>query len=171
MYFISPFISWWTFVLFQFLGHHEKCCEHLCEMFCMDVCFYFSWMYTHLEEKFLGYILICLTIIFTLTIIHIFNMLLLTIWGTAKLFSKMTAVFYILTSNGGSKFFTSKKNITGPSWCGSVDWAPACEPKGRWFDSQSGHMPELWARSAVRGGWEATTYWYFSPSLALSKNK
>ena len=29
------------------------------------------------------------------------------------------------------------------SWCGSVDGTPACEPKGRWFDSQSGHMPGL----------------------------
>ena len=25
----------------------------------------------------------------------------------------------------------------------------ACESKGRWFDSQSGHMPGLWARSPV----------------------
>ena len=22
-----------------------------------------------------------------------------------------------------------------PGWCGSVDWVPTCEPKGRWFDS------------------------------------
>ena len=29
-----------------------------------------------------------------------------------------------------------------PGWCGSVDRALACEPKGRWFDSQSGHMQE-----------------------------
>ena len=28
-------------------------------------------------------------------------------------------------------------------WCGSVDWIPACEPKGHWFDSQSGYMPGL----------------------------
>ena len=28
-----------------------------------------------------------------------------------------------------------------------VDW----EAKGSWFDSQSGHMPGLWARSPVGG--------------------
>ena len=32
----------------------------------------------------------------------------------------------------------------GPGYCGSVDWVPACEPKGHWFNSQSGHMPGLW---------------------------
>ena len=30
---------------------------------------------------------------------------------------------------------------------GSVDWAPACELKGRGFDSQWGHMPGLQGRS------------------------
>ena len=44
-----------------------------------------------------------------------------------------------------------KKYWSGPGWCGSVDWAPACEPKGHQFDSQLGHMPGLWARSPV--GW------------------
>ena len=39
------------------------------------------------------------------------------------------------------------KKTTGPGWCGSVDWVPAWEPKGRQFDSQTGHMPGLWARS------------------------
>ena len=55
-----------------------------------------------------------------------------------------------------------------PGWCGSVDWVPACEPKGCWFDSQSGHMPGLWARSPVGGTWEATMHWCFSPSLSPS---
>ena len=36
-----------------------------------------------------------------------------------------------------------------PSWCGSVDGVLACEPKGRWFDFHSGHMPGLQARSPV----------------------
>ena len=35
----------------------------------------------------------------------------------------------------------------GLGWCGSVDWVPACEPKGCWFNSQSGHMPGFWAKS------------------------
>ena len=38
-----------------------------------------------------------------------------------------------------------------PGWCGSVDWVPTCEPKGLRFDSQSGHMPGLRARSPVGG--------------------
>ena len=54
-----------------------------------------------------------------------------------------------------------------PGWCGPVDWEPACEPKGRWFDSQSEHTPGLLARSPVEGAQEATTHWCFSPSLSL----
>ena len=55
-----------------------------------------------------------------------------------------------------------------PGWCGSVDWVPACKPKGRGFHSQSGHMPGLWARSPVGAPRETTTHWGFSPSLPLS---
>ena len=37
-----------------------------------------------------------------------------------------------------------QKNEESLGWCGSVDWAPAFEPKSRWIDySQSGHMPRL----------------------------
>ena len=49
-----------------------------------------------------------------------------------------------------------------------VDWAPACEQKSPWFDSQSGHVPGLRSRSPVGGMQEATTHWYFSPSLSPS---
>ena len=59
-----------------------------------------------------------------------------------------------------NKFFS-------PGWCGSVDWALACEPKGHRFSSQSGHMPGLQARSPV-GMQDATTHWFFSPSLSPS---
>ena len=66
-------------------------------------------------------------------------------------------------------------NVNSPGWCGSVDCVPACETKGHWFDSQSGHMPGLWVRSPVGGAWEATTHWCFSPPLShplpLSKKK
>ena len=55
-----------------------------------------------------------------------------------------------------------------PHWCGSVDWVPACEPKGHQFNSLSGHMPGLWARYPVGGTWEATTHWCFSSSLPPS---
>ena len=40
--------------------------------------------------------------------------------------------------------------------CGSVDWVPACEPKGYQFDSQPGPTPGLWARSPVGGVGEVT---------------
>ena len=53
-----------------------------------------------------------------------------------------------------------------PGWCGSVDWALACEQKGHQFDSQSGHMPKLWAKSQVGGAQEATTHWCPCPSLS-----
>ena len=63
------------------------------------------------------------------------------------------------------------KPILSPSWCGSVDWVPACEPKGCLFNSQSGHMPGLQPRSPVGGAQEAITYWCVSlsasPSLPL----
>ena len=62
-----------------------------------------------------------------------------------------------------------------PGWCVSVHWVPACEPKGWWFDSHSGHVPGLWSRSPVGGMWETTTHWCFSLSFSLpsplSKNK
>ena len=64
-------------------------------------------------------------------------------------------------------------------WCVSVDWALACEPKGCWFNSQSGHMPGLWARfcrGCERGSW-SMYLWHIDASLPfslpypLSKNK
>ena len=68
-----------------------------------------------------------------------------------------------------------------PGWCGSVDQALAWEPKGRRFDSQSVHMPGLWARSPVRDVWEVIDGHFshtsmflslsFSLSSPLSKNK
>ena len=53
-------------------------------------------------------------------------------------------------------------------WWGSVDWVLACKARGCQFDSQSGHMPGLWARSLVGGTHKATTHWCFSPSLSSS---
>ena len=43
-----------------------------------------------------------------------------------------------------------------------------CEPKGHWFDSQSGHRPGSRARSPVEDTWKAITHWCFSPSLSPS---
>ena len=50
-----------------------------------------------------------------------------------------------------------------PGWCSSVDWAPTCNPKGCRFDSQSGHMPGLRARSPVGGVQGVTAHWCFLP--------
>ena len=60
------------------------------------------------------------------------------------------------------------KDTFSPGRCGLVDWVLACKPKGRQFNSQSGHLPALQAGSLVGGAWEATTHWCFSPSLSPS---
>ena len=69
-----------------------------------------------------------------------------------------------------------KNGSLGPGWCDSVHQVPACKPKGPWFDSQSGHMPGLWAPSPVGDMQEISTYLLFlSLSVSfpspLSKNK
>ena len=68
----------------------------------------------------------------------------------------------------GTYHSKAKNNGGCPGWCGSVDWTPACAPKGHGFNSQSGHMPGVQARSPVAGTRGATTHWCFSPSLSLS---
>ena len=40
----------------------------------------------------------------------------------------------------GLPFTRSKLFWFCPGWWGSVDWVLACESKGCWFDSQSGHL-------------------------------
>ena len=49
-------------------------------------------------------------------------------------------------------------NNPGPDCCSSVDLAQACEAKGHHFDSQSGLVPGLQARSPVGGKREAITH-------------
>ena len=49
-----------------------------------------------------------------------------------------------------------KKTIKLPSWCGSVDWVPACEPRGGRFDSQSGHMRNISKVFEEKDTWEVT---------------
>ena len=48
-----------------------------------------------------------------------------------------------------NKLHTSTLKILSSSsdQCGVVGWVLSHKAKGRWFDSQSGHMPGLWARS------------------------
>ena len=62
--------------------------------------------------------------------------------------------------------YTSQQNWPwSPNWCGSVWWALSCQ-----FDSCSGHMPWLRARSPFGGMWEATDRFllYIDVSLPLS---
>ena len=54
-------------------------------------------------------------------------------------------------------FYSFLKKIS-PGWYSSVDWVPAWEPKGCWFDSQSGHIPGLQTGSPVGGMQEAPTH-------------
>ena len=71
--------------------------------------------------------------------------------------------------------FVNRSERFHPGWCSSVDWALTCKPKGPWFDSQSGHMPGLWARSPVRDACERQPHIAvslpFSLPSPLSKNK
>ena len=67
-------------------------------------------------------------------------------------------------------FLEIHKNCS-PGWCGPADRAPACEPKDFWFDSQSGHMPALWARTQLGASerhptGESPAHWCFLPSLS-----
>ena len=62
-----------------------------------------------------------------------------------------------------------QESNNGPGWCGSVDWALACKPRGCWFESQSGHMPGLQAlrvskRQLIH---VSLAHWCFSPVLRL----
>ena len=48
-----------------------------------------------------------------------------------------------------------------PNWWASVGWVSSCEPKGRWFDSQSGHV--AWLQGSLQ-----CFSSFLSPSLPLS---
>ena len=52
--FVYPFITWWTFGLFQFFGYYEQCCsEHLCTSSRVDMSSPLVVMY--LGEELLGH--------------------------------------------------------------------------------------------------------------------
>ena len=67
------------------------------------------------------------------------------------------------------------KNYSNLPWLVWLSGLSAgCELKGCWFDSQSGHMPGLWARSPVGGhvrGNNTLMFLSLSFSLPSSKNK
>ena len=52
--------------------------------------------------------------------------------------------------------------------CGSVGWALSCKAKGRWFDSQSGHMPGLLPSPPQGTLWEATDRFFTHTSIFFS---
>ena len=87
-----------------------------------------------------------------------------------KKFSTSQSTFqsHILILDNTIKPLRSQKRHTSPGWCGSVDWVPAFKPKGHQFDSQSGHMPGLQARSPVRGVWEATNQCFSRTSMYIN---
>ena len=59
-----------------------------------------------------------------------------------------------------------------PGWCGSVDLEQVLEPKGRQFDSQSGHIPELQARTPVGAHMRSNhTLIFLTPFPSLKKKK
>ena len=55
----------------------------------------------------------------------------------------------------------------GPDWRGSVGWESFCGAKGRWFNSQSGHVSGLQARSPVGGRQQATNRCFSRTSVSL----
>ena len=95
-------------------------------------------------------------------------------WGRRCKSSMLwTASFSLLIIKVYFSFWKFKMCL---GWCGSVDWVLACEPKGCQFDSQSGDMLGLWARSSVEGAQEAAVRVgggylprNLSPPLILSK--
>ena len=84
---------------------------------------------------------VCFIVYYQVDIFEIFYLFIFNFWG--GIYFKPVDVIRIVQS---------------PGWCGLVDWAQAWEPKGRWFDSQSGHRPGLQTRSPVEGVREATTH-------------
>lgn len=56
-----------------------------------------------------------------------------------------------------------------PGWCGLVTWVSSHEPKGRWFDFWSGHMPEFLNPFPVGGMLidVSPSYWYFLFTLSF----
>ena len=81
-YIIYPFVSWWIFALFPLFGYYESCCcEHLCP---------FLWRHT---SSFLLGIYSGMKLLGSMVILCLMS------WETAKLFSSVTASFYIFTNS------------------------------------------------------------------------
>ena len=68
---------------------------------------------------------------------------------TMELTQVLTDNFWEMSEGNTAK--GTKERCSG--WCDSVDWVPACKPKGRQFNSQSMHMPagQVPSRGCARG--------------------
>ena len=55
-------------------------------------------------------------------------------------------------------------------WCGSVEWVPACEPKGLRFDSQPGFTAGVRARSLVGDCSVGSKWWMFLLHIDVSSH-
>ena len=80
-----------------------------------------------------------------------------------------------MSSREGISMMQIKNCWSGPDYCSSVGWATTCKTKDDQFNSRSGHMPGLRARSLFGGVQEATNQWFslsfFLPPSPLCKNK
>ena len=99
------------------------------------------------------------------------------LWPTIMIVSNETkkSAFY---PQYVSKQQVIKNKAFCAGWCGSVDWVPSCKPKGcqiNALNAQTGHMPELWARSLMEDISEANTFMFlclpFFLLSPMSKNK
>ena len=92
--------------------------------------------------------------------------------STIRLRGKSLTLRFLWWNLTHIKVFCCTKAQQGlPNWCGSVDWEPACEPKDCRFDSQSGCMPELQARSPAGGPGEETMVKPRGMNLTLEHSK
>ena len=78
----------------------------------------------------------------------------------------------VLNNNTFPFFQWSELTLRNDTWAlaGVAQWIerPPTNHRIYRFDSQSGSMPGLQARSPVGGAQEATTHWFFLPSLSCS---
>ena len=90
-------------------------------------------------------------------------------WHWLRIFQKlMYKVVTIIREGWLANFVLWCIKRIDPDWCGSVVWAPAWESKGRQFNSQSGHMPGLQARSLFGSMQEATNWCFSNTPMSLS---
>ena len=95
-------------------------------------------------------------------------------WSQKSSFSYLHILIFLLFIDSVVPKWGDLQVAPCPGWCGSDDWAPACEPEVCRFHSWPGHMPGLPARCSVGSVWEATDGCLshtFSLLPPLSKNK